>query len=210
VQISEAVNYYKKCKKAEDFSVDALKAAAGAGVVVTQADVDTAVAVLIKENEAALLEQRYRFVPKLLGKLNQALKFADGSARKNTWDAAILALLGEKTAADSAKPVKAKKAPAAGGKAAAKEKKPEVEDKSVDDKTLFAMIDSGRPIQEMYNTDDQQARWQKATKGKVLTRFPPEPNGFLHLGHAKGGCAIARVRHHCVFLLLLHVDVVTD
>lgn len=36
-------------------------------------------------------------------------------------------------------------------------------------------------IQEIVNEDAKTGRWG----GRVHTRFPPEPNGYLHIGHAK-------------------------
>src|SRR5262245_41426555 len=39
-------------------------------------------------------------------------------------------------------------------------------------------------IRKIITEDNATGRWN----GRVVTRFPPEPNGYLHIGHAKAIC----------------------
>ncbi|MCC5876782.1 MAG: glutamine--tRNA ligase, partial [Candidatus Sumerlaeia bacterium] len=39
-------------------------------------------------------------------------------------------------------------------------------------------------IRQIVAEDNQTGKWD----GRVVTRFPPEPNGYLHIGHAKSIC----------------------
>ena len=39
-------------------------------------------------------------------------------------------------------------------------------------------------VRQIVVVDCQNQKWG----GRVVTRFPPEPNGYLHIGHAKSAC----------------------
>ena len=39
-------------------------------------------------------------------------------------------------------------------------------------------------IQKIIDEDNNSGKWN----GRVHTRFPPEPNGYQHIGHAKSIC----------------------
>lgn len=60
----------------------------------------------------------------------------------------------------------------------------------------LSLLRTGRPVPGYSNSEDAIKAHGERTKGKLHFRFPPEPNGFLHIGHAKSmnlnfGCAEA-------------------
>ncbi|XP_020572531.1 glutamine--tRNA ligase [Phalaenopsis equestris] len=181
----------------DNYQLKDFEEACGVGVEISLEEVKSAINAVLDENMDAILDQRYRInVGNLCGQVRKKQPWGDAKIVKEVIDARLNEILGEKTADDDIKPLKKKKEkpvkdqPGNAGTAVPLPEEelnpflifPQPEENS---KVHTEIFFSNGEIWRAHNPKEMLEKHLKITGGKVFTRFPPEPNGYLHIGHAK-------------------------